>query len=186
MAENLKTTKYRNGESIPAVDDSIEWSQLLTGAQCIYQNDEQLGYLYGRLYNWHAVSDPRNIAPKGWHIPTDAEWTDLETYASSHTGASGSVAKALAATSNWTRFVVENGVGNNLSKNNSLGFSALPGGNRYADGTHDDVGDVGCWWSSTQADASTACSRGIYCYYATVSRNFDNKQGGLSIRCIKD
>lgn len=186
MVENLQTTKYRNGDSIPYISDSMEWSQLSSGGQCIYYNNQNFGYLYGRLYNWHAVNDPRNIAPEGWHVPTDAEWTVLETYAANHLGTSGSVAIALASTTNWTKFTEENGVGNDLSKNNGLGFTALPGGNRYANGKNDDIGDIGCWWSATDADASTAWSRGIYCYYATVSRNFDKKECGLSVRCIKD
>lgn len=186
MVENLKTTKYRNGDSIPNIADSFEWSSQTTGAQCIYSNNADLGFLYGRLYNFHAVKDPRNIAPKGWHIPTDAEWIKLENYAANHFGISGSVGKALAATSDWTKFIVENGVGNDLTKNNSLGFTALPGGNRYADGKNDDIGEVGCWWSSTESDESTAWSRGLYCYFADMSRNSTHKASGLSVRCIKD
>lgn len=186
MLENLQTTRYRNGDSIPTVNDNIEWSKLSTGGLCIYENRADNNYLYGRLYNWFAVNDPRNIAPKGWHVPTDAEWSTLENYAVSHPGISGSEAKALAAMTNWTKFTEVNVVGNDLLKNNSLGFTALPGGNRYADGKNDDIGEVGCWWSSTEGDENSAWSRGIYCYYATVSRNFDKKQSGLSVRCIKD
>ena len=186
MVENLKTTTYRNGDSIPNITDSIEWSDLSTGAQCNYSNNSNLGTIYGKLYNWYAVSDPRNIAPKGWHVATDAEWTTLENYVAEHMGTSGSVGKALAATSDWTRFTVEGGVGSDLTKNNSTGFTALPGGNRYANGKHDDVGDIGCWWSSTEADPASAWSRGIYCYYATVSRNYGLKKCGFSVRCIKD
>ncbi|HAH24883.1 MAG TPA: hypothetical protein DCL77_14210 [Prolixibacteraceae bacterium] len=186
MVENLKTTRYRNGDSIPNINDSMEWSQLSTGAQCIYYNNSDFGFLYGKLYNWYAVNDPRNIAPKGWHIPTDADWMKLENYAANHLGYSSSVGKALAATSDWTKFMVENGVGNDLTKNNSLGFTALPGGNRYVYGKDDDIGEVACWWSSTEGDESTAWSRGLYCYYANMSRNCTHKASGLSVRCIKD
>jgi len=184
--ENLETTRYLNGDSIPKIIAKNDWSNQTTGAQCIYNNNPELGYSYGRLYNWHAVNDTRKIAPKGWHVPTDAEWTTLENYVAEHLGYSGSPAKALASNTNWTQFVEVNGVGNDLSKNNSSGFTALPGGNRYSDGDHDDVGDIGCWWSSTEGDTSIAWSKGIYFYYATISRNGSNKVCGLSVRCIKE
>src|SRR5665648_943598 len=80
MAENLKTTKYRNGDPIPNITDATAWTNLTTGAYCNNNNDANYATTYGRLYNWYAVNDIRNIAPAGWHIPTKAEWTTLTTY----------------------------------------------------------------------------------------------------------
>jgi uncharacterized protein (TIGR02145 family) len=77
MAENLKVTRYRNGDPIPCVNDASAWSGLSTGAYCHYNNDFNNAAIYGRLYNWYAVSDSRNIAPGGWHVPTDTEWQTL-------------------------------------------------------------------------------------------------------------
>jgi uncharacterized protein (TIGR02145 family) len=186
MLENLETNRYLNGDSIPKIVGINDWSNQTAGAQCIYNNNPELRYSYGRLYNWYAVNDLRKIAPTGWHVPGDAEWTILENYLVNHLGYSGSSAKAIAAITNWTKFSEIDVVGNDLSKNNSSGFTALPGGNRYSIGEFDDVGDVGCWWSSTEGNTSVAWSRGIYFYYSTISRNGSNKACGLSVRCIKD
>jgi uncharacterized protein (TIGR02145 family) len=80
MAENLKVTHYRNGDPIPNVTDSTEWSNLATEAYCVYENDESIAETYGYLYNWYVVNDSRNIAPEGWHVPTDEEWKELEMF----------------------------------------------------------------------------------------------------------
>src|ERR1022692_1573344 len=77
MAENLNVTSYRNGDKIPQVQDANEWSKLTTGAWCYYQNKTEYGFIYGIMYNWYAVNDSRGLAPKGWHIPSDAEWLEM-------------------------------------------------------------------------------------------------------------
>src|SRR6478736_2666159 len=77
MTKNLNVRNYRNGDPIPRVDGPSQWSNLTTGAFCWYNNDTDTGYIYGRLYNWYAVIDPRGLAPVGWHIPSDSEWTTL-------------------------------------------------------------------------------------------------------------
>jgi len=74
MVENLITTKYRNGDLIPNIIDGTFGNQI-AGAYCNYNNDTNNATTYGRLYNWDAVNDNRNIAPTGWHVPTDSEWT---------------------------------------------------------------------------------------------------------------
>ena len=78
MAENLKVTRYSNGDAIPNITDGSEWTNLTTGAYCVYNNENNNNSTYGLLYNWYAIADGRNIAPEGWHIPTDAEWKELE------------------------------------------------------------------------------------------------------------
>ncbi|MBI4645984.1 MAG: fibrobacter succinogenes major paralogous domain-containing protein [Bacteroidia bacterium] len=80
MQENLKVIHYRNGDAIPDVTGDTQWSNLSTGAYCNYNNNESNALIYGRLYNWYAVADSRNICPAGWHTPTDAEWTTLTDY----------------------------------------------------------------------------------------------------------
>src|SRR3954471_19314790 len=80
MAENLYVVTYRNGDTIPQVQDPKVWSGLKTGAWCYYGGNTQTGIKYGKLYNWYAINDPRGLAPEGWHIPSDEEWTKLTTY----------------------------------------------------------------------------------------------------------
>src|ERR1035437_3093980 len=100
MVENLKTTKYNDGTAIPNVTSVTGWRNLTTGAYCNYENDIANGTKYGHLYNWYAVNTGK-LAPKGWHVPTDAEWQTLGNYVKIHLGSSGTVAKALAATTGW-------------------------------------------------------------------------------------
>lgn len=118
MAENLNTSHYLNGDSIPQVQDKAEWVALTTGAWCYYQNDAENGKTYGKLYNWYAVNDPRGLAPEGWHIPTDAEWIALIDYLGG-TNVAGGKMKQIG-TVHW--------ISPNLGATNESGFSALPGG----------------------------------------------------------
>ncbi|NQW78846.1 MAG: fibrobacter succinogenes major paralogous domain-containing protein, partial [Chitinophagaceae bacterium] len=79
MDKNLNVSTYQNGDIIQYVSDPAAWAALTTGAWCYYNNDPANNAIYGKLYNWYAVNDLRGLAPKGWHIPTDAEWTTLST-----------------------------------------------------------------------------------------------------------
>lgn len=176
MVENLKVTHYRNGDAIPNVTDATQWANLNTGAWCDYSNISANGVIYGHLYNWYAAVDSRNIAPTGWHVPSDAEWTTLVNYVSAHLGASISVAKALASTTDWATDTGYGNIGNNLSINNSSGFNALSGGNHFGDG----------FWSSTQYDTNTAWNRALNYNYSTVGRGNNLKQIGWFVRCVKD
>jgi uncharacterized protein (TIGR02145 family) len=186
MVENLKTTKYNDGTAIPLVTDNTAWSTLSTPAYCWYNNDATTyKNMYGALYNWYAVNTAK-LAPTGWHVPTDTEWTKLENYVSTNLGTSGSVAEALAATTNWAT-IGGDGIGNNLSKNNSTGFSALPGGYRYDNVTFSDVGYEGYWWSSSESNTSHAWSRSMNYYNSDVYRySVYLKTGGFSVRCLRD
>lgn len=186
MVENLKTTKYRNGDPIPNVTDDTEWRNLTTGAQCNYNNDAAIGNKYGKLYNWYAVSDGRNIAPTGWHVPSDDEWKTLENYVAANLGTSGSVAKALASKTDWAISTDAGAVGNDLTKNNTSGFSALPGGDRHVYGSFYYVGDYGYWWTSSEYDYANAWS--CYLDYGgpEVGRSSYYKWDGFSVRCVRD
>lgn len=184
MAENLKVTRYRNGDNIPRVTD-YQWWYLATGALCEYNNDPYLGNKYGKLYNWYAVNDSRKLAPAGWHIPTEAEWKELENYIESNPGISGSIAKALASQTEWTYDNHGGAVGNNITINNSSGFSALPTGYLH-DGSFKNFGNGTCFWSADEYDQTTAWRRYLgYVYNNLGSYNFD-KADGFSVRCVKD
>lgn len=178
MKENLRVTKYRNGEAIPNVTNNSSWTLLTTGAQCTYNNTVKVDSIvkFGRLYNWFAISDTRNIAPVGWHVATDADWTTLTSYLGGETIAGGKLKEV--GTSNWTT--------PNTGASNETGFNALPGGQRIDDGSFYDIGLNGGWWSSTQFDNSNAWLRYMGFYGADVLRDNFIKSNGLSVRCVKD
>lgn len=178
MAENLRTTKYRNGEAIPLVTDNTAWLNLTTGACCNYNNDTANISRYGKLYNGYAVTDSRNIAPSGWHVPTDEEWTRLTTYLGSESVAGGKLKET--GTGNW--------LDHNTGATNESGFSALPGGDRGWGGSFTYLGYMGNWWcSSVDSDNYTYiwCRRLEY-DLSSVIRGVLNKEEGLSVRCVKD
>lgn len=189
MVENLKTTKYRNGDPIPSITDLTVWANLTTGAQCNYNNDATIGLKYGKLYNGYAVNDSRNIAPTGWHIPTNAEWMTLENYVTANLGTSGSIAKALGAKTDWTSDNDAGSIGNDLTKNNVTGFTALPGGCRgYLFGIyhpHDYVNYGGYWWSITINPYIADC---YYLNYDSSNLNGWNfgANNGFSVRCVRN
>jgi uncharacterized protein (TIGR02145 family) len=177
MAENLKTTKYRNGDPIPNVTNIDQWKFLTTGAYCNYDNNSKKVKRYGNLYNWYAVSDQRNIAPIGWHIPTNDEWETLISFLGGE-------------------FITYNKIieSQNNSITNESGFTALLGGYRgkitfggaelgynYAY-----EGMYGLWWSSNEFSSLMAWCR----YINTISTDIKSATGykyhGYSIRCIKD
>lgn len=201
MVENLKTTKYRNGENIPNVTDNTAWARLSTGAWCDYDNSAANGTKYGKLYNWYAVADDRKLAPTGWHIPSNAEWVMLEDYliangynyngsTSGDRISNNKIGKALAATTDWLTTTGTGNVGYNLSKNNSSGFSGLPGGcrNFYPTGNFSDVGYNANWWSSSEADSNSkvAWDRGLYYGYSGTDWGSSTERYGFSVRCIRD
>lgn len=189
MVENLKTTRYRNGNAIPVVSDATAWSNLTTGAYCNNSNEANNAQIYGRLYNWYAVNDSRNIAPVGWHIPTDAEWSVLSDYlADNGYGYGGSryaIAKAMSETSGWTFSTVKGAVGNEQTENNSVGFKGISGGFRLYNGTYELFGRIGIWWSLTVIDGMI-WYRDLNYDYAILERGYASPACGFSVRCIKD
>lgn len=188
LAENLRTTKYNDGKVIPNIKDDTEWEALTTDAWSNYINLATNDTKYGKLYNWYAVNTGK-LAPVGWHIPTDAEWTILTDYISAHLGTSLNVAKALAANTDWSTDVTTGTIGCDLTLNNSTGFSALPGGGRgYDSGAFYSIGVGGFWWSATEGDKDRAWNRFLYYGYGEsyVYRHYRYKSDGFSVRCIKD
>jgi uncharacterized protein (TIGR02145 family) len=171
--ENLTAEHYRNGDVIPQVQDFDAWSKLTSGAWCYFENSSENGKMYGKLYNWFAVNDPRGLAPEGWHIPTDAEWTTLIN----KNGGEKTAGKKLKSKVGWLE---------NTLATNELGFSAIPGGMRDKDGSFYDINKFGCFWSSSESSNVFAW----YCFliynYADVARFDGAKERGLSVRCVKD
>lgn len=172
-SNNFNVSTYRNGDVIPQVQDAKAWATLSTGAWCYYNNDASNGTKYGKLYNWYAVNDPRGLAPKGFHIPSDAEWTILSDYL----GGKEIAGKKMKSTSGWYK----DGNGTNSS-----GFSGLPGGNRNSSGPFDNVGDGGNWWSSTEYSTNSASSRDLDYDDGVVYRYLNFKKHGFSVRCLRD
>ena len=176
MVENLKTIHYRNGDPIPNVTGNTEWFALVTGAYCWYNNDAATyKAAYGALYNWFAVAESRNIAPTGWHVATDAEWTTLITFLGGQSMAGGKLKET--GTAHWLT--------PNTGATNSTGFTALPGGYRDS-GSFVDIGSTGNWWSSTGYDAIWAESLILYFNYDVANHGHGLKPYGRSVRCVRD
>jgi uncharacterized protein (TIGR02145 family) len=178
MVENLKTTKYRNGDLISNVTDNENWTTLTSGAYCWYNNDASTyKATYGALYNWYAVADIRNIAPTGWHVATYDEWTNM-TYYLGGTSIAGDKLKETG-TFHWPN--------PNAGATNSTGFTALPGGYRvYLNGAFGNVGYGGNWWSSTAVNVENAQFNSLNYNEAFIYHNYDFKQSGFSARCVRD
>jgi uncharacterized protein (TIGR02145 family) len=179
MAENLKTTKYRNGDLIgtttPATLDIT--GESTPKYQWAYDGNENNAATYGRLYTWYAITDTRNVCPTGWHIPTDTEWTTLVTFLGGDVVAGGKLKET--GTTHWTT--------PNEGATNETGFTALPGGWRPSGGGFLDFGNFGGWWTSTETSIGYP-----YDWYASYkagnvyNENDVTKQSGVGVRCLKD
>ena len=185
MTKNLDVSHYRNGDPIPQVTDPALWSSLTTGAWCWYNNDSATyAATYGRLYNWYAVNDSRGLAPLGWHIPSDAEWTTLinclggGSIAGSKMKSTGSY---QAGTGLW--FIDNSGATNTT---NSSGFSGLPGGSRDNVGVFHYVTVNSLWWSATQYNSTNSGYIALIFYVNSVTQYNTSKQQGCYVRCVKD
>jgi len=173
---NLNVSTYRNGDIIPQVTDPTAWASLTTGAWCYYNNDPANNTKYGKLYNWYAVTDPRVLAPIGYHVPTDAEWTVLKNHLGGASVAGGKLKEAGLV--NWTS-------PNTDATNTSL-FTGLGAGYRRGDGGSFQVGYGGWWWSSTVRTTDTAWYLVLSYNTGSAIRDWDFKLAGLSVRLIKD
>ena len=188
MMENLKTTRLNDSTAIPLVADSVTWVNLNTAGYCWYNNSDSVPTAnnYGALYNWYAVYTAK-LAPKGWHIPTVDEWAILEKNVTDYYYLSGSLAKVLASTTNWTSTSSSSTIGSNLAKNNSSGFLALPGGLRNDSTAKFSMQNLqGVWWSSSMYDTGTAWNWSLTYNQITVDKSYRSINSGYSVRCIKD
>ncbi len=176
MKENLKTSKYRNGSPIPTNLTDAAWNATTTGAYAIYNNNSTNNTIYGKLYNWYAVADPRGLCPTGWHVPSDAEWTTLEDFLGGSSVAGGQLKSTSAL---WTA--------PNTGASNSSGFSALPGGYCSSPSGYSNIALYGYWWSSTELfPTSDAWLRLLGNFNANSGRTTDPKRNGFSVRCLRD
>ena len=174
--KNLNVSRYRNGDTIPKVTDATTWHSLPYGAYCYFNNDSATyAAVYGKLYNWYAVNDPRGLAPAGWHVPSDAEWTTLENCLGGPAIAGGAMKET--GTAHWES--------PNAGATNNSGFAGLPGGGRSGNGTINDVGFNGDWWSSDN-QGTMASGRNLYYNYSDVYTSTDRLTDGFSVRCVKD
>jgi uncharacterized protein (TIGR02145 family) len=183
MKENLKVSKYRNGDPIPTNLDNAAWQNTTNGAFAIYESNPVNDSIYGKLYNWYAVADPRGLCPTGWHVPSDAEWTTLENFLGGVDVAGGkmkSTGTIQASTGLW--------LDPNTGATNSSGFTAFPGGFRGYAGIvgYIAIGDDGDWWSSTEAASTLAWYRSVTYDVANSYRVNTDKAGGFSVRCLRD
>ncbi len=176
MAENLKVTKYRNGDDIPEVTDGTTWAGLSTGAYCVYDNDTDNVATYGRLYNWFVIDDSRNVAPTGWHVPSWAEIQTLYNYLGGKLVAGGKLKEA--GTTHW--------VSPNDGATNETGFTGLPGGARDNDGSFIYMYNYGDFWSTTEFDSPRSWLLSLWTGYDGVYDYAYSKQAGFSVRCVKD
>jgi uncharacterized protein (TIGR02145 family) len=175
MTENLNVDTFRNGDPIPHAKTDEEWEKAGESKQpawCYYKNDPANGETYGKLYNWHAVNDPRGLAAEGWHIPSDDEWEILVD----HLGGKEIAGTKMKSTSGWE----EDGNGTNES-----GFTGLPGGSRSPGGSFYSIGKFGYLWSSS-GRAGNAWDRLLYYHNRDLGRYSDGKGEGFSVRCLRD
>jgi uncharacterized protein (TIGR02145 family) len=182
MAENLKSTHFSDGSEIPNVIENYAWAQLTTPAWCNYDNNVLNDSLYGKLYNFYAVIDPSGLCPVSWHVPSNAEWTELTNYL----GGPEIAGVRMKSELGWDEI--------NTIITNEIGFSGLPGGKRiYEDldftGINGDffgIGSACTWWSSSQSDDANAWILSLSKYHNNTNIQTSLKLNGYSVRCVKD
>jgi uncharacterized protein (TIGR02145 family) len=188
MEKNLEVVTYRDGTVIPEVTDATAWVNLTTGAWCYYDNTTANGTTYGKLYNWYAVAGIWNeasktdaslrkkLAPTGCHVPTHAEWSTLTTYLGGESVAGGKM--KATGTSLW--------LSPNTSATNSSGFTGLPGGYRYSNGTFNRIGEECRCWSSSENNTTYCFTRYLHYSNGEAYTGTSDKREGISVRCLRD
>ena len=177
--KNLNVAVFNNGDSIPEAKSSEEWTKASNESKpvwCYHHNDPKDWKKYGKIYNWYAVKDPRGLAPKGMHIPSDDEWDILIDFL----GGENLAVEKLKSKNGWD---------DNCNGTNESGFNAIPGGGCGANQNFYALGDlVGYWWSSTEKDNESIWYRSISCQgvQKKIKRNYYDKNGGMRVRCIID
>lgn len=177
MAENLKVTQYRNGDEIPNLTDDILWSNTNEGAYCSYNNDPNIAAVYGNLYNWYTVIDGRNIAPEGWHIPTEDEWDKLINWLGGEDTAGGK----LKSTDLWNA--------PNAGATNESGFSGLPAGMKLGI-YYINLNTQGFFRTRSYWNIGGQVWPVNYTLHKdsvnVLTYTLNDKTMGLSVRCVKD
>lgn len=192
MKENLKTTTYKNGTSIPNVTEGSSWTNLTTGAYVWYGNEINWKEKYGALYNWFATIDPNGLCPVGWHVPSHTEWTTLTTVIGGTSSPFGNKLKSCRQVNltlggycntsehpRWEQDITHYGT-------DDYGFSTLPGGYCNNEGSFGNYGNYGHWWSSTNHSSTNSWGRTLGNGYGYVAEGNYSKLYGLSVRCLRD
>jgi uncharacterized protein (TIGR02145 family) len=211
MTKNLEVSTFRNGDVIPQATSNAEWEAAGKNKQpawCYYDSDAKNDVKYGKLYNWYAVNDPRGLAPAGYHVPTDAEWTTLGNFLGDDAG------KKMKSTSGWENWTEDLVCANCKNWNaeyrkkmachvckdtrvhgtkahsgngtNSSGFSGLPGGLRLNSGLFGGQDLYAYWWSASESTSVWAYHRYLLHNDDVLLRANDNKVLGFSVRCLRD
>ncbi len=195
-ATNLDVSTYRNGDSIPHVQDATTWATLTTGAWCYFNNNSTNGTKYGKLYNGYAVNDTRGLAPTGYHIPTDAEWDILRDYLGNIYILPGYpintlLAKNMKSTTGWKKgmkpgnyIYYVDGNGTNVTC-----FAGLPGGMRNNDGYFCESESYSYWWTSKDSAPNPTLKSSVWFMWHSdtyFSNGYFNINSAYSVRCIKD
>ena len=178
MKENLRVSRFRNGDAITQITSNQIWTTTEEGAYCYLSNDSSINAeTFGALYNWHAVDDSRHIAPEGWHIPSNNDWQILLDYLGGEESAGG--AMKSPGSEYWAN--------PNVGATNSSGFTALPVGSRnYSSGNFEDQQTRAYFWSSTEEDLNNAWYLLLFDYTPLAIQNSFYKLNGYSVRCVKD
>ncbi|MFM9028156.1 MAG: fibrobacter succinogenes major paralogous domain-containing protein [Bacteroidota bacterium] len=187
FAENLRTATYANGDVIPNVIDSNLWGSGTSGAWCHYANDAKFENLFGKLYNWIIVTDPRNVCPLGWHVPNESDWNSLIKYLDPE-------ADTICEHCNQSLFAggmikstgIEIWKSPNKGATNISGFSGLPGGYRLHSGSFSGIRGYAFWWSATRQSDTESWSRPLNSVGSNIPKNDSYAGNGYSIRCLKD
>lgn len=170
----LRITCYRNGDQIPVVQDPDEWSRLTAGAMCYYDNHSVNAETFGILYNWYAVNDPRGLAPEGWHVPGETDWSVLDRFLGGYNQKG-----YTERTHSFIYLTLKN-------KPTKSGYLFIPAGYRDARGKFFSVLQAGFWWSSSESSDQNAVYRAQFGASAKVLKAKCNKKHGLSVICVKD
>ena len=183
FAENLRTTTYLNGDAIPQNLSDGDWFSTTSGAMAIYNDDLMAQTASGGLYNWYAVDDARGLCPSGWHVPTDGEWMTMEMALGM--SEADAISTGWRGTDQGTQMKTTYGWYDDGNGTNSSGFSGLPGGYRYFNGSFYDAGYYGLWWSSSP-DGSFAWFRDLNYFDDDIFRSNNDRRSGFSVRCVRD
>jgi uncharacterized protein (TIGR02145 family) len=194
--ENLRVTKYNDNTGIPFDTSTETWNYATTPKFCYFNNSNNSESIkkFGALYNWYVVSstNPKKIAPTGWHVPTEAEWDILQNYLIANnynwdgTTTGNKIGKSLAAKSDWNSSTLEGSIGYNMTINNKGGFSGFPAGYRSYFGTFLSQNEQAMWWSDMEWNASYAYYRCLYFEFVNLDKSYTNKCCGFSVRLLKD
>jgi uncharacterized protein (TIGR02145 family) len=187
MADNLKTTRYNNGDLIGTTDPSTSsiTGESMPKYQWAYKGFESRVETFGRLYTWFAATDTRGVCPAGWHLPSDADWATLSGFlvdnSYGYEGSGTDIGKSMASITDWVIDPTPGNVGNDQASNNSSGFNAFPGGYRLPAGSFNNNSYAGFWWSS-----NSGSFRALYSNSGEFRSLATSNKYGMSVRCVKD